>query len=73
MVIMVKPFAIFWFGENGPNWIDTAGTLKAATERIAKLPAANSGSYSVLDLRTSTRVPLVDKSRAAGLKTQSGR
>jgi hypothetical protein len=72
---MVKPFAIFWFGENGPNWIDTAGTLKAARERIAKLPAANSGSYSVLDLRISTRIPLslLDKPRAAGVKTQRGR
>jgi hypothetical protein len=35
-----KPFEIFWFGDNGPNWIETVDTLEIAKERIQNLPQA---------------------------------
>jgi len=48
---MKKRFDIFWFGENGPNWIDAVETLQTAKEQIEKLPQSDSGSYAVVDHR----------------------
>jgi hypothetical protein len=53
---MQKPFDIFWFGDNGPNWIEAVETLEAAKAHLEKLPQVNSGSYAVLDQRTGKRV-----------------
>jgi hypothetical protein len=53
---MKKRFDIFWFGENGPNWIEAVETLQTAKEQIEKLPQNNSGSYAVVDHRTSNRL-----------------
>jgi hypothetical protein len=38
MVEMKNRFDIFWFGENGPNWIKAVETLEIAKEQIEKLP-----------------------------------
>ena len=35
---MKKRFDIFWFGENGPNWIKAVETLETAKDQIEKLP-----------------------------------
>jgi len=35
---MTKRFDIFWFGENGPNWINAVETLETAKDQIEKLP-----------------------------------
>jgi len=53
---MKKRFDIFWFGKNGPNWIDAVGTLQTAKEQIEKLPQNDSGSYAVVDHRTGNRL-----------------
>jgi hypothetical protein len=53
---MEKPFDIFWFGDNGPNWIEAVETLEAAQAHLERLPQVNSGSYAVLDQRTGKRV-----------------
>jgi hypothetical protein len=58
---MKKPFDIFWFGENGPNWIEAVETLETAKSNIEKLPHGNSGSYAVLDQRTGNRISFAAK------------
>ena len=60
---MKKPFDIFWFGDNGPNWIKTVDTLEIAKAHIENLPQANSGSYAVLDQRTGKRISFAAKLR----------
>lgn len=67
---MKKPFDIFWFGENGPNWIETVDTLETARAHIEKLPQAQSGSYAVLDQRTDNRISFAAKLRAGGARTK---
>jgi hypothetical protein len=65
-----KPFDIFWFGENGPNWIVAVDTLEAAQAQIANLPQGASGSYAVLDQRTGNRISFASKLQASGNRTQ---
>jgi hypothetical protein len=67
---MKKPFDIFWFGDNGPNWIETVETLEIAKARIENLPQANSGSYAVLKQRTGNRISFAAKIRASGARTK---
>ena len=62
---MTKPFDIFWFGENGPNWIEAVDTLEAAQNRIDKLPQNDSGSYAVVDNRTGNRLSFAAKIRSS--------
>jgi hypothetical protein len=65
-----NPFDIFWFGENGPNWIVAVDSLEAAQAQIAKLPQGPSGSYAVLDQRTGNRMSFAAKLQASGARTQ---
>jgi hypothetical protein len=62
---MSKRFDIFWFGENGPNWIDAVETLETAKNHIEKLPHHDSGSYAVVDYRTGNRLSFAAKVRAS--------
>ena len=69
---MTKRFDIFWFGENGPNWIDSVETLETAKDQIEKLPQNDSGSYAVVDHRTGNRLSFASKLWAsAARKKQS--
>jgi hypothetical protein len=67
---MKKPFDIFWFGDHGPNWIETVETLDIAKAYIEKLPQGNSGSYAALDQRTGNRISFATKLQASGLRTR---
>ena len=67
---MTKRFDIFWFGENGPNWIDAVETLETAKDRIEKLPQNDSGSYAVVDYRTGNRLSFVSKLWASAASTK---
>jgi hypothetical protein len=67
---MRKRFDIFWFGDNGPTWIEAVETLETAKTCIEKLPQSNSGSYSVIDQRTGNRLPFAAKIRASGTRTR---
>jgi hypothetical protein len=67
---MMKRFDIFWFGENGPNWIESGETLQTAKEQIEKLPQNDSGSYAVVDHRTVNRLSFAAKLRASGARTK---
>ena len=67
---MMKRFDIFWFGENGPNWIESGETLQTAKEQIEKLPQNDSGSYAVVDHRTANRLSFAAKLRASGARTK---
>ncbi len=69
---MKRPFDIFWFGDNGPNWIAAVDTLEAAQAQIANLPHGPSGSYAVLDQRTGNRISFASKLQASGNRTQPG-
>jgi len=69
---MRKAFDIFWFGENGPNWIEAVETLESAKAHIEKLPQANSGSYAVLDQRTGNRISFAAKIQPSGARTKQG-
>ena len=66
---MKKRFDIFWFGENGPNWIDAVETLETAKDQIEKLPQHDSGSYAVVDHRTGNRLSFAAKFRTSGART----
>lgn len=66
---MNKRFDIFWFGENGPTFIEAVDTLELAEQRIEKLPHGDSGSYSVLDHRTGNRLSFAAKVGASGAGT----
>ena len=66
---MKRPFAIFWFGESGPTWIDAVDTLETAKDRIESLPQNNSGSYAVLDQRTGNRLSFASKLQASANRT----
>jgi len=66
---MKKRFDIFWFGENGPNWIDAVETLQTAKEQTENLPQNHSGSYAVVDHRTGNRL-FAAKLRASGARTK---
>jgi hypothetical protein len=67
---MTKRFDIFWFGENGPNWINAVETLETAKNQIEKLPQNDSGSYAVVDQRTGNRISFAAKLRASGTRTK---
>jgi hypothetical protein len=67
---MKKQFDIFWFGDNGPNWIAAVDTLEVAKAHIEKLPQADSGSYAVLDQRTGNRLSFATKLQASGIRTR---
>ena len=67
---MTKRFDIFWFGENGPNWINAVETLETAKDQIEKLPQNDSGSYAVVDQRTGNRISSAAKLRASGARTK---
>ena len=67
---MPKRFDIFWFGENGPNWIDAVETLETAKDRIEKLPQNDSGSYAVVDYRTGNRLSFASKLWASAASTK---
>jgi hypothetical protein len=67
---MTKRFDIFWFGENGPNWINAVETLETAKNQIEKLPQNDSGSYAVVDQRTGNRISFAAKLRASGARTK---
>jgi hypothetical protein len=67
---MTKRFDIFWFGENGPNWIDAVETLEIAKDQIEKLPQNDSGSYAVVDHRTGNRLSFASKLWASAATTQ---
>jgi hypothetical protein len=69
-VKMMKRFDIFWFGENGPNGIESGETLQTAKEQIEKLPQNDSGSYAVVDQRTGNRLSFAAKLRASGGRTK---
>jgi hypothetical protein len=69
---MRKRFDIFWFGENGPNWIEAVETLETAKGQIEKLPQSDSGSYAVVDHRTGNRFSFAAKLRASGARTGKG-
>jgi len=51
--VIDKPVDIFWFGEDGPIWIDSVATLKSAKARAGTLPQRNSGASGVVDQRTA--------------------
>jgi len=71
---MKKPFDIFWFGENGPNWIEAVDTLEIAKALIEKMPQGGSGSYSLLDQRTGNRLSFASKIQSSGIRTgQAGK
>lgn len=61
---------MFWFGDNGPNWIETVETLEVAKAHIEKLPQLNSGSYAVLDQRTGNRISFAQNLQASGARTR---
>ena len=67
---MQKPFDIFWFGDNGPTWIEAVETLEAAQAHLERLPQVNSGSYAVLDQRTGNRVTFAKPVAGRSGKTQ---
>ena len=67
---MTKRFDIFWFGENGPNWINAVETLETAKDQIEKLPQNDSGSYAVVDQRTGNRISFAAKLRASGARAK---
>jgi len=67
---MTKRFDIFWFGENGPNWINAVETLETAKDQIEKLPQNDSGSYAVVDQKTGNRISFAAKLRASGARTK---
>lgn len=67
---MKNRFDIFWFGENGPNWIEAVETLEVAQARIANLPQATSGSYAVIDARTGNRLSFAAKMLNSAAKTK---
>ena len=67
MIGKTKPFDIFWFGDNGPNWIETVETLEIAKTHIKNLPQASSGSYAIL---MSNRISFAAKIRASGDRTK---
>ena len=67
---MIKPFDIFWFGENGPNWIEAVDTLETARAHIANLPQGASGSYAALDQRSGARISFTSKLQASGARTR---
>lgn len=64
-----KPFDIFWFGDSGPNWIETVETLEIAKSHIKTLPQASSGSYAILE-RMSNRISFTAKLWASGARTK---
>jgi hypothetical protein len=64
---MTKRFDIFWFGENGPNWVSAVESLESAKNQIEKLPQNDSGSYAVVD---SERITFAAKLRASGARTK---
>jgi hypothetical protein len=66
----MKRFDIFWFGENGPNWIQAVETLQNAKEQIEKLPQNDSGSYAVVDHRTGNRLSFSAKLQSSGARTK---
>jgi hypothetical protein len=70
MVAMKNRFDIFWFGENGPNWIKAVETLETAKDQIEKLPQNDSGSYAVVDHRTGNRLSFAATLRASGARTK---
>ncbi len=67
---MTKRFDIFWFGENGPNWIDAVETLETAKDQIEKLPQSDSGSYAVVDHRTGNCLSFAAKLRSSEVRTK---
>src|ERR1700732_119476 len=69
---MKNGFDMFWFGENGPNWVDAVETLQTAKEQIEKLPQNDSGSYAVVDHRTGNRLSFATKLRARGARNNQG-
>lgn len=66
---MKKRFDIFWFGENGPNWVEAVETLETAKNKIDKLPQHDSGSYAVVDDKTGNRLSFAAKVRACHDRT----
>ena len=68
--MMTKRFDIFWFGENGPNWIDSVETLETAKDQMEKLPQNDSGSYAVVDHRTGNRLSFASKLWASAARTK---
>jgi hypothetical protein len=66
---MNKPFDIFWFGENGPNWIEAVDTLETARSHIDQLPQGSAGSYAVVDQRTGTRLSFASNSSVRKLSS----
>ena len=64
---MKNRFDIFWFGENGPNWIKAVETLETAKDQIEKLPQHDSGSYAVVEPPVRTR-PLTVRAKKASSK-----
>jgi len=70
LVKMMKRFNIFWFGENGPNWVEAVETLQTAKEQIEILPQNGSGSYAVVDHRMGNRLSFAAKLRASGARTK---
>jgi hypothetical protein len=53
---MKKSVDIFWFGESGPVWVETAQSIERAKACIDALPLKTSGGYAVVDHRTGTRM-----------------
>ncbi len=69
---MEKPFDIFWFGDNGPSWIEAVETLEVAKAHIEKFPQKNSGGYGVLDQRNGRRTAFAVKKRTVRKAQGSG-
>jgi hypothetical protein len=68
---MTKRFDIFWFGQDGPSWINAVETLETAKNEIEKLPQHESGSYAVVDHRTGNRLSFAAKLRASEARVHS--
>jgi hypothetical protein len=67
---MKKRFDIFWFGDNGPTWIEAVDTFESAQARIEKLPQGHSGSYAVIDHRTGNTISFASKMLLSGATTK---
>lgn len=73
---MDKPFNIYWFGQDGPAWINSVATFEGARAHIETLPLRESGSYGVFDHRTGNRlyfVPKIATDQALKIKAASAR
>jgi hypothetical protein len=65
-----KRFHIFWFGDNGPNWVGAVDTLETAQSQIETLPMKGAGGYGVLDQRTGNRLSFAPRVKSLAAKAK---